>query len=586
MAGRIPQQFIDELLSRIDIVDVIDARVPLRKAGRDYQARCPFHEEKTPSFTVSQTKQFYHCFGCGAHGSAISFLMEYDHMDFIEAIKDLSRQAGMELPQQNHTQQNDTKELEDLLQKASAYYRHQLKHHPERASAHDYLKKRGLSPEITHEFNIGFAPPGWDNLLKQLGSTPHATKQLETSGMAIRKDDNRCYDRFRNRIMFPIRNRRGKVIGFGGRVLDDEDKPKYLNSPETPLFHKGRELYGLYETRQALRHIDQLLVVEGYMDVVALAQHGIRNAVATLGTAVTPEHMSLLFRSTSDIVFCLDGDRAGREAAWKALDITLPLIQEGRQARFMFLPEGDDPDTLVRREGKQGFEARLAAAQPLSTFLLDTLVKQVDLNSIDGKAKLVDLARPKIKAVSNSVYRLMLVEALAERIRMEPHQLNRQIEGSTTAAKIGPRSSSPHQKRPSAIRTAITLLLNAPRISQLASNPQQFRALQEPGADILVELLELLHQQPHLSCAGILEHWRDKPAYRHLARLAQIPLETPEEGIEAEFKGALAVLQRQLLEHEFQALQRKERESGLDAHDKRRFAELLSQKNALKLAAK
>ena len=586
MAGRIPQQFIDELLSRIDIVDVIDARIPLRKAGRDYQARCPFHEEKTPSFTVSQTKQFYHCFGCGAHGSAISFLMEYDHMDFIEAIKDLAKQAGMELPQQNYSQQNDTRELEDLLQRASTYYRHQLQHHPERAKAHDYLKKRGLSPEIIDEFNIGFAPPGWDNLLKHLNNTAHATKQLETSGMAIRKDDNRSYDRFRNRLMFPIRNRRGKVIGFGGRVINDEDKPKYLNSPETPLFHKGRELYGLYEARQALRNIDQLLVVEGYMDVVALAQHGIRNAVATLGTAVTPEHMSLLFRSTNDIVFCLDGDRAGREAAWKALDITLPLIQEGRQARFMFLPEGDDPDTLVRREGKQGFEARLASAQPLSTFLLDTLVKQVDLNSIDGKAKLVDLARPKIKIVSNSVYRLMLVEALAQRIRMEPHQLNRQIEGSKPANLKGNRPLTPHQKRPSAIRTAITLLLNAPQLSQLASNPQQYRALQEPGTDILVELLELLQHSPHLNCAGILEHWRDKPEYRHLARLAQIPLETPEEGIEAEFKGALAVLQRQLLEHEFQALQRKEQESGLDTHDKQRFAELLSRKNALKQTAK
>ncbi len=588
MAGRIPQQFIDELLSRVDIVDIIDARVPLRKAGRDFQARCPFHEEKTPSFTVSQNKQFYHCFGCGAHGTAISFLMEYDHLDFIETIKELARQTGMELPEQSSQPQNSQlPALDELMQKATAYYRRQMKEHPDRHNAIHYLKKRGLSGEIANEFCIGFAPPGWDNIIKLLGNSKITTEQLVTTGMAIRKDDGHCYDRFRNRIMFPIRNRRGKVIGFGGRVLDDEDKPKYLNSPESPLFHKGNELYGLFEARQALRNIDSLIVVEGYMDVVALAQFGVRNAVATLGTAVTTDHMNLLFRTCNDITFCLDGDRAGREAAWKALDTCLPLISDGRQVRFMFLPDGEDPDTLIRAQGKEGFETLATNALSLSSFFLDTLTREVDLNSLDGRARLVELARPKLKNVGNPVYRLMLIEALAQRIHIDPHTLTQQIERGTPPAPT--HYSAPQRRpqqapgsRPSAIRIAITLLLNNPQLAQKVAQPGHFLALQEPGVNILVELLELLHANPNLHCGGILEHWRDKPDQRHLARLARQPVETPEDGLEAEFLGALMLLEKQLLEQEFQELNRKEQETGLSTEDKHRLLELLRLKNSLR----
>ena len=588
MASRIPQQFIDDLLSRIDIVDIIDARVPLRKAGRDFQARCPFHEEKTPSFTVSQNKQFYHCFGCGAHGTAISFLMEYDHLDFIDTIKELAKQTGMELPQQS-TQPQDSQipALNELMQKATTYYRQQMQTHPDSSKAIDYLKNRGLSEEVVGEFSIGFAPPGWDNLIRWLGNNNEAMAQLVATGMAIRKDDDRCYDRFRNRIMFPIRNRRGKVIGFGGRVLDDEDKPKYLNSPESPLFHKGRELYGLFEARQALRNIDSLIVVEGYMDVVALAQFGVRNAVATLGTAVTTDHMNLLFRTSHDIIFCLDGDRAGREAAWKALDTCLPLIHEGRQVRFMFLPDGEDPDTLIRQKGKQGFEELAGRALPLSSFLLDTLTKEVDLSSLDGRARLVELARPKLKNVGNRIYRLMLIEALAQRIHMNPQMLTQQIEdkSNTHPVPYQARPGRPPQtpaNRPSAVRIAITLLLNNPQLAQKAEQPAHYQTLKEPGINILVELLELLHTNPHLHCGGILEHWRDRPDQRHLARLAQQPIETPEEGIEAEFLGALTLLERQLLEQEFQELNRKERETGLSREEKHRLLELLKLKSSLK----
>ena len=358
MAGRIPQHFIDELLNRVDIVDVIDSRVPLRKAGRDFQARCPFHEEKNPSFTVSQNKQFYHCFGCGAHGSAISFLMEYEHLDFIEAIKELAHKAGIALPaiEEDPAHKAIDKDLYGVMEEAASFYRQQLRNHADSPKAVEYLKGRGLTGQIASEFGIGYAPPGWDNLLKAIGGSAQRQTQLATTGMAIEKEPGRYYDRFRNRIMFPIRDRRGRIIAFGGRVIDSNDTPKYLNSPESPLFHKGKELYGLYEARQALRQIDRLLVVEGYMDVVALAQHGIRYAVATLGTALTPDHIAPLFRTTQEVVFCFDGDRAGRDAAWKALDIMLPELKEGRTARFMFLPDGEDPDTLVRKIGQTAFE--------------------------------------------------------------------------------------------------------------------------------------------------------------------------------------------------------------------------------------
>ncbi len=359
MAGLIPQSFIDDLMNRIDIVEVIDGRVPLKKTGREYTACCPFHNEKTPSFTVSPTKQFYHCFGCGAHGTAIGFLMEYEHLSFPESVEELARLAGVPMeyegPSPNEpVRRKKDESLYDLLAKVDQYYRQQLRQHPQSRRAVDYLKQRGVSGEIAAEFGLGFAPPGWDNLERQLGQSAEVREKLVSTGMLIKKDSGGSYDRFRDRIMFPIRDRRGRTIAFGGRILPDNqekgDKPpaKYLNSPETPLFHKGQELYGLYEARQALRDITRLMVVEGYMDVVALAQYGIRYAVATLGTATTEEHLHKLFRLTPEIVFCFDGDRAGREAAWRALNNALPVMREGRQIRFMFLPDGEDPDSYVR----------------------------------------------------------------------------------------------------------------------------------------------------------------------------------------------------------------------------------------------
>ena len=363
---RIPQQFIEELLGRADIVELIDKRVPLKKQGREFAACCPFHNEKSPSFFVSPVKQFYHCFGCGAHGTALSFLIEYEHMEFPEAVRELASLVGMEMPQLERGEDKTSvlAPLYEVLDRAARYYREQLKRAPQ---AIDYLKNRGLTGEIAAEFGLGYVPAGWDNLLKVVGTDSGSQQALLGAGMLIEKEgEHRFHDRFRERVMFPIRDSRGRIIGFGGRILD-KGEPKYLNSPETALFHKGRELYGLYEARQALRDIPRLLVVEGYMDVVALAQYGLRYAVATLGTSTTEEHLKKLFRVAPEVVFCFDGDRAGRAAAWRALENALPEAQDGRQIRFLFLPDGEDPDTLVRKEGKDAFEKRIVgSALPLS----------------------------------------------------------------------------------------------------------------------------------------------------------------------------------------------------------------------------
>ena len=586
MAGRIPQHFIDELLNRVDIIDVIDTRVPLRKAGRDYQARCPFHEEKSPSFTVSQTKQFYHCFGCGAHGTAIGFLMEYEHLDFIEAVKELAQRTGMELPTLERdtghkTQQQD---LHPLMQEAANYYRQQLKQHPDANKAIEYLKQRGLTGDIAAEFGIGYAPNGWDNLGKTLGTNTSRIEQLNTTGMLIKKETGSHYDRFRNRIMFPIRDRRGRVIAFGGRVIEKNDTPKYLNSPETPLFQKGRELYGLYETRQAMRTINRILVVEGYMDVVALAQHGIRYAVATLGTALTADHLQPLFRTSSGIVFCFDGDRAGFDAAWKALDIVLPEIKGERKARFMFLPDGEDPDSLIRRIGHDQFEQQINQAVPLSNFLIDRLLQSVDMSAVDARENLVELMTPKIQKVSNMLARRRIISDLANRVGMDGIELMRLLgekpinhknrHTNTNRPNNEPRKLSP-------VRTVITLLLEQPSLASLATEPSRLKELEEPGIGLLVELLELIHDNPNISCGAILEHWRGKPEAKHLNKLASAPNAIPADGYEHEFCDSLRLLDKQRVERSYNKLLRKGETGSLSPEEKQQLTQLLMEKQSL-----
>lgn len=417
--SRIPQTFIDDLLNRLDIVEVVDPRVKLKKAGKNYSACCPFHDEKTPSFTVSPDKQFYYCFGCGASGNAIGFVMEYDRSSFVDAVENLAKLAGLQVPREesrtNYVQESRQKNLYAILDKASTFYQTQLKSHPQKQRPVRYLQNRGLSGAIARDFGVGYAPPGWDNLLKALGQTEADQEYLTESGMLIERDeDHRRYDRFRERIMFPILDNRGRVIGFGGRVLDDS-KPKYLNSPETPVFQKGRELYGLYQARQANRSLERILIVEGYMDVIALAQYDIRNAVATLGTACGEEHLRLAFKHTQEIVFCFDGDNAGRTAAKRALMAALTSMEDGRQIRFLFLAEGQDPDTLVRQIGAERFLAQIKNGVPLEDFVFEVAAEGIDINSMDGRARFSKIAAPMLNLLPSGIYRELMFTNLAKR---------------------------------------------------------------------------------------------------------------------------------------------------------------------------
>lgn len=535
---RIPESFINELMNRVDIVDVIDARVPLKKTGREFQACCPFHTEKTPSFTVSPQKQFYHCFGCGAHGTAIGFLMEYDRLEFPDAVRQLAESVGLDVPVEAADEKDRIDpSLYDAMEAAAGYFRKALRGN-ERAV--DYLKGRGVTGEIAADFGLGYAPDAWEGLMGHLRERGFRKDALIATGLGIPGKAGQPYDRFRDRVMFPIRDRRGRVIAFGGRILD-KGEPKYLNSPETPLFHKGRELYGLWEAKQANRDIARLLVVEGYMDVVALAQAGIRYAVATLGTATTPEHLDRLFRATKEVVFCFDGDKAGRRAAWRALENALGSIRDGRQLRFLFLPEGEDPDTLVRKEGRAAFESRLETAEPLSEFLLRMLGQDVELDSIEGRAKLIDKAKPLIEKIPDAVYREMLQDKLGQLARMDSERLGKHIGGDTMPAPV--RRVSPVQMTP--IRRAILLLMHQPALAADADRHRETLAeLDMPGTDLLLQLVEFLRDRPEISMAALLEHWRETPEGVALHKLAGVRLEIPEEGMAAEFRH---VLERQLL---------------------------------------
>ncbi len=578
MSGRIPQSFIDDLLNRVDIVEIIDARVPLKKAGREYQACCPFHNEKTPSFTVSPSKQFYHCFGCGAHGSAVGFLMDYDHLEFPEAIEELARSIGVEVPREDGPAPRRDPRRDDhysLLERVDRYYRSQLREHPGAARAVDYLKQRGLSGEVAATFGLGYAPPGWDNLLNFLGGDAHAQQLAEELGLLVKRDEGGYYDRFRDRIMFPIRDRRGRTIGFGGRVMGDE-KPKYMNSPESPVFHKGQELYGLFEARKASQKLERLLVVEGYMDVVALAQFGLTNAVATLGTATTPEHLERLYRTVREVVFCFDGDAAGRRAAWRALENTLPVMRDGREARFLFLPEGEDPDSLVRRIGAEAFREKTVESVPLSRFFLEQLEQQVDTRSVDGRARLIELARPLIQRMPDTVFRDLLLDQLAERAGIAAEKLqNRVFAGETGHTEEPPRASVSHSGR-SPVRMAIRLLLEQPALAATVETPCGFEDLDAPGIALLGKLLEILKESPNLTLGGILEHWRGQAEERQLAKLASTPLDLPPEGLGEEFKGAVQRLIEQRNRHRTEWLLFQDRQRGLDDAEKRELKELLA----------
>ena len=551
MSGRIPHSFIDDLVARADIVDVIGRRVNLVKAGRDYKAPCPFHDEKTPSFTVSAQKGFYHCFGCGAHGTAIGFLMNYESLEFVDAVEALAEMLGLEVPREagSRDRRQDGGDLYKLLAEADRIYRGALRKDP-RAIA--YLKDRGIEGLTAKRFAIGYAPDSWDTLLRALGPDESRKQQLLDAGLAIRNEKGRVYDRFRDRIMFPIRDPRGRVIGFGGRLLG-EGEPKYMNSPETPVFHKGRALYGLYESRQRgaagagrAGRPDEMLVVEGYLDVASLAQHGIGPAVATLGTATTVEHIRYLTRIARRVIFCFDGDRAGRKAAWRALETAMPHAGGQVELKFLLLPEGEDPDSLVRAQGAEAFRECMDAAVPLSEFMLGELRSRVDLSSADGRSRLAALARPLLARLPAGVYRELLLRQVAETIGVSGEALERELEKpigqpwpAGDRAATGDTGPAVGRSRGTRIRRAIALVLNYPAIvSKLAGTPD-LSSVNQPGARLLRRLLETVAGNPEIVPAQLLERFRDDSEGRHLGRLMDnAPLDAED--------AAAAVLQEML----------------------------------------
>lgn len=576
MAGRIPRVFINDLLARTDIVDLIDVRVKLKKQGKNFHACCPFHNEKTPSFTVNGEKQFYHCFGCGAHGNAIDFLMNYDRLEFVESIEELATMHGLEVPYEAGSgpgplERHQRQTLYQLMESLNDFYQQSLRQN-DAQRARDYISGRGLSQDVIDHFAIGYAPPGWDNVLKRFGANRDDRDSLMEAGMLVKNDNGRTYDRFRDRMMFPIRDKRGRVIGFGGRVLGN-DTPKYLNSPETPIFHKGRQLYGLFEAQKNHPQPARLLVVEGYMDVVALAQFGIDYAVASLGTSTTAEHIQLLFRTTDTVICCYDGDRAGREAAWRALETALPYMNDGHQLRFMFLPDGEDPDTLVRKEGKVAFEARMEQATPLSTFLFDSLLPQVDLSTRDGKARLSTLALPLIGQIPGETLRIYLRQELGNKLGILD---DRQLEKLMPKQAISGAAPAAPQLKRTTMRVLVALLLQNPHLATMVPSLQGLEQSKMAGLPLFVELVTRCNENPGLTTGQLLELYRGTNFSQTLETLATWNHMIVDEEVEAVFQDSLASIYDSALEQRLEALIARDRTQGLSAEERRELQSLLT----------
>ena len=586
MSGRIPQYFIDQLISRIDIVEVIGTRLTLRKAGREYKACCPFHNEKTPSFNVVPDKQFYHCFGCGAHGTALGFLMDHDHLSFVEAVEELAARAGLDVPRETTIASTANKPTQDhytLLEQAGEFFRQQLRHTP---AAIEYLKRRGLTGEIAARFGIGYAPDAWDGLIKQLGQNDVALHALVQTGLLIERDSKQgFYDRFRHRVMFPIRDARGRTIGFGGRIID-QGEPKYLNSPETELFHKGRELYGLYEARQATRQLKQLMVVEGYMDVVSLHQAGITYAVATLGTATTPEHLKRLFRACNTVVFCFDGDRAGRAAAWKAMEVALPVIGEGQMIRFLLLPTEHDPDSLVREEGQTAFEARAQHATPLSEYLVNELSSRFDLRHAEGRDQFTAEAKRLLGTINNDSYRILLYQPIAAALGISIDRLRQLIPDTATTGDNAPRApiNTPPDTagRGSLVRQVIHNLLHYPQTAQVLDRLAELSQIDRPGMPLLVQLARELQAEPTLPAAALLERWRPRKEFAYIDKLflKEPPANTLEIALDEVKKASQRLISERFDKERLDELMRRFHLGALTNEEKQELRELIKQSGA------
>ena len=580
MRGRIPREFIDELLARLDVVEVIDRRVPLKKAGKDFKACCPFHNEKTPSFTVSRPKQFYHCFGCGVSGTAITFLMEFEHLSFPEAVEELAGEAGLEVPDTGPARSGDnpTLPLLEILGEASRYYKDQLRSHSDASTTIAYLKQRGLTGEIAAQFDLGYAPTGWDNLSSTAGNEEKLDLMVK-AGLISKRESGGHYDRFRARVIFPIHDNKGRVIAFGGRLLD-EGEPKYLNSPETPVFHKGSELYNLHRARSAIAQQQMSIVVEGYMDVLALAQHGIDHCVATLGTATTATHLQRLFRLAPSIVFCFDGDRAGRDAAGRALEIALPLLESGRQVSFLFLPEGEDPDSVVRDQGADTFRTLIESATPLPDLLFDTLLNQTDLTRMDGKARLATLARPLLSRIPEGPLRELMQQRLSDLTGVAPSGLG---ELPTTPATVPHKRTSARSKRLSPLATAISVLVQRPQLAAGLDLPTTVVDTQDdPGVQLLTKVHGLARENPQLTTASLIERFRGDEQQPTLEKLASRNHLVDDDGLEVFLAEILATLASQSIDDAIADLLHLASERELSEIEKQQLGELYQQRESVR----
>ena len=580
MRGRIPREFIDELLARLDVVEVINHRVPLKKAGKDFKACCPFHNEKTPSFTVSRPKQFYHCFGCGVSGTAITFLMEFEHLSFPEAVEELAGEAGLEVPDTGPARSGDnpTLPLLEILGEASRYYKDQLRSHTDASTTIAYLKQRGLTGEIAAQFDLGYAPTGWDNLSSTAGNEEKLDLMVK-AGLISKRESGGHYDRFRARVIFPIHDSKGRVIAFGGRLLD-EGEPKYLNSPETPVFHKGSELYNLHRARSAIAQQQMSIVVEGYMDVLALAQHGIDHCVATLGTATTTTHLQRLFRLAPSIVFCFDGDRAGRDAAGRALEIALPLLESGRQVSFLFLPDGEDPDSVIRDQGADTFRTLIDSATPLPDLLFDTLLNQTDLTRMDGKARLATLARPLISRVPEGPLRELMQQRLSDLTGVAPSGLGGL---PTTPPTVPHKRASARSKRLSPLATAISVLVQRPQLATGLDLPTAVVDTQDdPGVQLLTKVHGLARENPQLTTASLIERFRGDEQQPTLEKLASRNHLVDDDGLEIFLAETLATLASQSIDDTIAELLRLASDRELSGIEKQQLGELYQQRESVR----
>ncbi len=572
MSSLIPQPFIDELLNCTDIIEFIDSYVPLKKRGTSHTACCPFHNEKNPSFNVIAKKQFYHCFGCGASGNVISFVMGYLHQSFPEAIETLATRAGLAVPRDKNPEKlNHSLNLYQLLNRVSTYYQQTLKSSGQIAI--DYLKQRHVTGELAKLYQLGYAPQGWQTLEAQFRPNK---QELIATGMLIQKDDGKTYDRYRHRIMFPIHDRLGRIIGFGGRSVDADQKPKYLNSPETVIFQKNRELYGLHQILQQQSNVTNVLIVEGYMDVIALAQHGIMNAVATLGTATSTYHIQLLSKHTKQLIFCFDGDAAGRQAAWRALESSLPQLNSGLDASFIFLPDGHDPDSLVREEGPEKFRQRLQNATPLNQFFFDTLTKDIDHTSLTGKSQLVNAAKPYLIKMTDGPYKQLMMSELARLTRIETHRIDQLLIEAKPIEKT-PGVSTNITRTP--VRVATALLLQNPELYIECAEKIPHESLDDQGHHALQTLLQQIALKPTINTATLVELWRDSALFDSINKLAAWEHQVPEEALANEFIDIMLFLAKQNKENAIQQLIEKSRQQGLSKTDQHTLQDMLKKRH-------